>query len=167
MVVAPRQPQQRGWWSWWSRLRELGESGGGDSLNPLGLDPAAALGLTARDDSALAFARVEFGSTAHGQPEAFSFTSDGHPILWLWSAQAIDIEALASAYSLRGLAIDWGSLMPASLMLTRLPPRIGFHRGGQVSPRGLPMSRPLLSRWGTRRRPGALDPTSTVTSRSR
>jgi hypothetical protein len=136
VLVAPEPPETR---SFWSRLRAFGGRDEGSSLNPLGLDPAAALSLAARNDSALAFARLEFSDAGTSPVEALLFTSDGHSIVWAWLGEGVEgawpelVELVACGYPTRELAIDWGALMPASLRLARELPRVGLHRGERAT----------------------------------
>jgi hypothetical protein len=134
-VVAPPRASQQ---SWWARLKRSGNRPQ-DITNPDKLSPDAALGWGLRDDSYLEFASVEFGRDAKLPSPALMFTSDGHPIIWIWLDDDVApswseiVEETRGGLPCSALDIAWERLLPEKPRLSIELPRATLHRGESAS----------------------------------
>jgi hypothetical protein len=132
-VVAPPRRQSR-----WSRLKRSG-SRPQDIINPDKLAPDAALASAARDDSYLEFAWVELGRDTKVPALASMFSSDGHPIIWVWLDENVAlgwseiVEEARGSWPCSALDIAWDRLLPDKPRLSIELPRARLHRGDSAS----------------------------------
>ncbi|PRQ08284.1 hypothetical protein [Enhygromyxa salina] len=105
---------------------------------PTARTPTLALQTAAQDDQPPAFAHVGFGAAAHrhGEPHrAGVFTSDGHPIIWVWLEDSVadawpDIaREIAGPLPCSEIDLAWERLLPSFPLLSREPSRVAVHRG--------------------------------------
>lgn len=135
-VVAPPRSTRR---PWTERLRAFfGKHHDDDILNPGGLSPLAALVDAAHDDSHLDFASVRFEGVTRSS-QAMVWTSDGHPILWVWLSEnagatwSDTVAELAKGFPCVELSIAWDLLVPNRPHLSAELPRAMLHRGESAS----------------------------------
>lgn len=140
--VIVREPPQPAPW-----IRRLDSFLGGLLLwrsrpKPIDWTPVLALQTAARDDQHPAFAYVGFGEAAHRHARghrAALFTSDGHPIVWVWLEDTLEASWPAIAAEAAGswpsseLTLAWDPLVPSFAMLSRELPRVSLHRGDAAS----------------------------------